>query len=154
TTRFAEVRSVLAPAGVLATLGVGTSTAVTATGAHPRLGMQRQLALLLGALISSTDAAPAISVLPLLPLPRRLPSLVAADSGCHGPPAAILVLMFSASPFTVSLGDAVVEIAFELAVGAVIGIGCGFVGAFALRHAALPASGLYPIATFGVGMVA
>ncbi|HLR99560.1 potassium/proton antiporter [Mycolicibacillus parakoreensis] len=154
TTRFAEVRSVLAPAGVLATLGVGISTAVTATGAHLLLGMEWQLALLLGAIISSTDAAAVFSVLRLLPLPRRLAGLVEAESGFNDPPAAILVLMFSATPFTVSLGDAVVEIAFELAVGAVIGIGCGFVGAFALRHAALPASGLYPIATFGVGMVA
>jgi cell volume regulation protein A len=31
---------------------------------------------------------------------------------------------------------------------------CGFLGAMALRRIALPASGLYPIATFGLGMVA
>lgn len=154
TTRFADVRSVLAPAGVLATVGVGISTAITATGAHLLLGMDWQLSLLLGAIISSTDAAAVFSVLRLLPLPRRLAGLVEAESGFNDPPAAILVLMFSATPFAVSVADTIIEIVFELVVGAAIGIGCGFVGAFALRHAALPASGLYPIATFGVGMVA
>ena len=39
TTRFADVRRVLAPAGVLATVGVLISTAVTAAGAHILLDM-------------------------------------------------------------------------------------------------------------------
>src|SRR5690348_1365028 len=34
TTRWSEVRSVLAPAGVLGSVGVGISTVVTAAGAH------------------------------------------------------------------------------------------------------------------------
>jgi cell volume regulation protein A len=49
---------------------------------------------------------------------------------------------------------ALAELAYELSVGAAIGLGCGFVGALALRRIALPASGLYPLATFGLGMVA
>ena len=43
---------------------------------------------------------------------------------------------------------------YELGVGAAIGLGCGLLGAIALRRIALPASGLYPLATFGLGMVA
>ena len=43
---------------------------------------------------------------------------------------------------------------YELVAGSAIGLGCGFLGALALRRIALPASGLYPIATFGLGMVA
>ena len=43
---------------------------------------------------------------------------------------------------------------YELVVGAAIGLGCGFLGSLALRRIALPASGLYPLATFGLGMVA
>src|SRR3978361_2032113 len=39
TTRFGDVRRVLAPAGVLATLGVFISTAITAAGAHLLLGI-------------------------------------------------------------------------------------------------------------------
>ena len=44
--------------------------------------------------------------------------------------------------------------AYELAVGAAIGVVVGLLGALALPRVALPASGLYPLATFALGMVA
>jgi potassium/hydrogen antiporter len=154
TTRFADVRKVLAPAGVLATVGVLISTAITAAGAHVLLDMDWQLALLLGAIVSSTDAAAVFSVLRVLPLPRRVAGLLEAESGFNDAPAVILVLMFSAVPFVLEPESAVVVIAYELVTGCAIGLAFGFLGAMALRRVALPASGLYPIATFGLGMVA
>jgi cell volume regulation protein A len=63
TTRWSEIRSLLAPAGVLATVGVGISTMVTALGVHYLLHLGWQQALLLGAIVSSTDAAAVFSVL-------------------------------------------------------------------------------------------
>jgi cell volume regulation protein A len=154
TTRFADVRRVLAPAGVLATLGVGVSMVVTAAGANLLLGIDWQLALLLGAIVSSTDAAAVFSVLRVVPLPRRVAGLLEAESGFNDAPAVILVLMFSATPLELSAVHALAELAYELAVGAAIGLACGLLGAIALRRIALPASGLYPLATFGLGMVA
>jgi cell volume regulation protein A len=154
TTRFADVRKVLAPAGVLATVGVAVSMAVTAAGAHLLLGIDWQLALLLGAVVSVTDAAAVFSVLRVVPLPRRVAGLLEAESGFNDAPAVILVLMFSVTPLELSAGQALAELAYELVVGAAIGLGCGFLGSIALRHIALPASGLYPLATFGLGMVA
>ncbi|MCW2690582.1 MAG: NhaP-type Na+(K+)/H+ antiporter [Mycobacterium sp.] len=154
TTRFADVRKVLAPAAVLATVGVGISTLVTAAGAHLLLGIDWQLALLLGAIVSSTDAAAVFSVLRILPLPRRVAGLLEAESGFNDAPAAILVLMFSATPLKLAAASAVGGLLYELIVGAAIGLGCGLLGAIALRRIALPASGLYPLATFGLGMVA
>lgn len=76
TTRFADIRKLLAPAGVLATLGVGISMVITAAGAHLLLGINWQLSLLLGAIVSPTDAAAVFSVLRVLPLPRRLAGLL------------------------------------------------------------------------------
>jgi cell volume regulation protein A len=154
TTRFADVRRVLAPAGVLATLGVGVSMVVTAAGANLLLGIDWQLALLLGAIVSSTDAAAVFSVLRVVPLPRRVAGLLEAESGFNDAPAVILVLMFSATPLELSAVHALAELVYELAVGAAIGLACGLLGAIALRRIALPASGLYPLATFGLGMVA
>jgi potassium/hydrogen antiporter len=154
TTRFADIRKVLAPAGVLATLGVGVSMVVTATAAHVLLGIDWQLALLLGAIVSSTDAAAVFSVLRVLPLPRRVAGLLEAESGFNDAPAVILVLMFSVTPLELSPVHAIAELVYELVVGAAIGLGCGLLGAIALRRIALPASGLYPLATFGLGMVA
>lgn len=154
TTRFADIRKVLAPAGVLATAGVGVSMVVTAAGAHLLLGMNWQLSLLLGAIVSPTDAAAVFSVLRVLPLPRRVAGLLEAESGFNDAPAAILVLMFSTTPLTLAPGTAATGVVYELVVGVAVGLFSGLVGAFALRRAALPASGLYPLATFALGMVA
>ena len=154
TTKFSDVRRVLAPAGVLATLGIAVSMVVTAAGAHLLLGMNWQLALLLGAIVSSTDAAAVFSVLRVVPLPRRVAGLLEAESGFNDAPAVILVLMFSVTPLELSPVNTLGKLAYELAVGAAIGLGCGLLGSIALRRIALPASGLYPLATFGLGMVA
>ncbi|HET7668231.1 MAG TPA: potassium/proton antiporter, partial [Mycobacterium sp.] len=154
TTRFGEIRSVLAPATILAVVGVIVSTAVTAVATHLILGIGWQLALLLGAIVSSTDAAAVFSVLRVVPLPRRLAGLLEAESGFNDAPAVILVLLFSAIPFKLETVSIVVTLLYELTIGAAIGIGVGFLGAVALRRIALPASGLYPIATFGLGMLA
>jgi potassium/hydrogen antiporter len=154
TTRFGDIRTVLAPAGVLATLGVLISTVVTAVGAHLLLDMDWQLALLLGAIVSSTDAAAVFSVLRVLPLPRRVAGLLEAESGFNDAPAVILVLMFSVVPFVFEPESAVAHLVYELLAGSAIGLAVGFLGALTLRSIALPASGLYPIATFGLGLVA
>ncbi|MFY9918839.1 MAG: potassium/proton antiporter, partial [Mycobacterium sp.] len=127
---------------------------VTAAGAHLLLGMDWQLALLLGAVLSVTDAAAVFSVLRVVPLPRRVAGLLEAESGFNDAPAVILVLMFSVVPLELSPVHALAELVYELVLGAAIGLACGFLGSLALRRIALPASGLYPLATFGLGMVA
>lgn len=154
TTRFSDIRKVLAPAGMLATVGVVVSTVITATGAHVLLGFDWQLALLLGAVVSSTDAAAVFSVLRFIPLPRRVAGLLEAESGFNDAPAVILVLTFSVVPFVFEPEGAAVDLVYELGAGAAIGLVCGVVGATLIRRVALPASGLYPIAIFGLGMVA
>ncbi len=154
TTRFSDVRDVLAPAAVLATVGIGVSTVITAAGAHWLLGMNWQLALLLGAIVSSTDAAAVFSVLRVVPLPRRVAGLLEAESGFNDAPAVILVLIFSTTPLVFAPGAAIVGVLYELAAGVAIGLACGVLGMLVLRRVALPASGLYPLATFGLGMLA
>src|SRR5688500_15407767 len=98
TTRWSDVRAVLAPAGVLATVGVGISVAVTAAGAHLLLGMDWQQALLLGAIVSSTDAAAVFAVLRTLPVSRRMAGLLEAESGFNDAPTVILVVLFASTP--------------------------------------------------------
>jgi potassium/hydrogen antiporter len=154
TTRWGEIRSMIAPAGVLATVGVGVSTLVTAVAAHLLLGFDWQLSLLLGATVSSTDAAAVFSILRVVPLTRRLAGLLEAESGFNDAPSVILVLIFSETPFHVEGGTLIGTLAYELAAGTVIGVAVGWLGARALSRMALPASGLYPLATFALGMVA
>ena len=42
------------------------------------------------------------------------------------------------------------EILLELTIGAAIGLAVGWLGSWGLRHVALPASGLYPIAVMAI----
>jgi cell volume regulation protein A len=155
TTDFVEMRRILAPASVLATLGVFISVAVTAAAAHVLLDIDWQLAFLLGAIVSSTDAAAVFSVLRSMPLPRRLSGLVEAESGLNDAPTIILVLAFSATTFdALSPVGVFAQMAYQLTVGGAIGLGLGAGGAWLLRRLTLPASGLYPIATFACGILA
>ena len=154
TTRWSDIRASVAPAGVLATLGVGASTVVTALGAHYLLDFGWQQALLIGAIVSSTDAAAVFSTLRVLPLPRRLAGLLEAESGFNDAPSVILVLLFTATPFELDAAQMVGTLFYELAAGAAIGLAIGWLGALVLPRIALPASGLYPLATFGLGILA
>lgn len=154
TTKFANIRRLLAPASVLATVGVVVSMAVIAVAAHLLLGISWQLAFLLGAIVSPTDAAAVFSILRVLPLPRRVAGLLEAESGFNDAPAAIVVVMLSTVPLTINPVHAVGSVIYELAAGSAIGLVAGALGAMMLRRTALPASGLYPLATFGLAMVA
>ncbi|WP_433544232.1 potassium/proton antiporter (plasmid) [Streptomyces sp. CA-294286] len=155
TTQWSDVRRLLLPAGVLATAGVTLSVLVTAAGAHWLLGMDWHLALLLGAIVSSTDAAAVFAVLRALPLPQKVTGLLEAESGFNDAPTIILVLVFSTAaadlPDPVHIAG---NVLYQLVVGALLGLAIGRLGAAALRHIALPATGLYPLATVGFGIVA
>jgi cell volume regulation protein A len=128
---------------------------VTATGAHWLLGMDWHLALLLGAIVSSTDAAAVFAVLRALPLPQKVTGLVEAESGFNDAPTIILVLVFSTATADLP-GPAPLlgNLLYQLAVGGTLGVLVGRLGAAALRHIALPATGLYPLATVGFGIIA
>ncbi|NYH79206.1 cell volume regulation protein A [Actinopolyspora biskrensis] len=154
TTKWSDVSKLLAPAGVLATLGVGVSVGVTALGAHFFLGLDWQLALLLGAVLSSTDAAAVFSVLRVLPIPRRMAGLLEAESGFNDAPTVILVLLFSSTPLRMQPWHVLGSLVYQLAAGAAIGLLLGVIGSLVLPRIALPASGLYPLAIFGLGVLA
>ncbi|MFD9130228.1 potassium/proton antiporter, partial [Kitasatospora sp. NPDC059571] len=153
-TGWRSIRPVMPAAAVLATAGVVISVLVTAGGAHLLIGLDWRTALLLGAIVSSTDAAAVFSVLRLVPLPRRLTGLLEAESGLNDAPVVILVVAFATAgpldPWYVLAGT----ILAELAIGAAVGFAVGRLGAYAVKHVALPSSGLYPIAVLALTVLA
>src|SRR5215218_5290418 len=72
TTRWGDVRRVIGPGLSLATVGVMVSVGVVAAVTVWLLDFSWGYALLLGAVISSTDAAAVFATLRRLPLPRRM----------------------------------------------------------------------------------
>ncbi|RBM16825.1 potassium/proton antiporter [Streptomyces sp. PT12] len=154
STRWRDIRPAIPAAAVLATLGVGVSVGVTAAAAHFLVGLAWTPALLMGAVVSSTDAAAVFSVLRRVPLPRRLTGTLEAESGFNDAPVIILVVAFSDPHHTTTWYVLLGVMALELAIGLAVGLLVGRVGTLALRHVALPASGLYPIAVLGFCVLA
>ncbi|WP_183097567.1 potassium/proton antiporter [Nocardioides pelophilus] len=154
TTNWRETRGSVRLGVALATIGVTVSVGVVAVGAHYLLGLPWELAVLLGAVTSPTDAAAVFSVIRVVPLPRRITGALEAESGFNDAPTVVLVTLISSGaaadhgPF--ALAGIIV---FELAAGVLIGLGAGFGGAWIMRRAALPASGLYPIAVLCLAML-
>jgi cell volume regulation protein A len=159
STRWTTIRPVLWPAGTLATFGVGVSVMAVGIVVHLLLHLPWQLAMLYGAVLSSTDAAAVFSTLRRMPLKRRPAAMLEVESGVNDAPAVLFVLALSAM-LTDPTGQVPVWwhelllIAYELVVGALIGLVLGIAGAAGLRRAALPAAGLYPLAVVGLTVLA
>ena len=153
-TKWKEVRPVLSSAAVLATAGVAVSVGVTAAGAHYLVGLDWRQSLIIGAVVSSTDAAAVFSVLRRIPLPARVTGTLEAESGFNDAPVVILVVAFSTAGPVEHWYMLIGEIALELAIGAAVGLAVGLVGSWGLKHVALPASGLYPIAVLAIAISA
>ena len=149
TTRWTDVRAGVPAAISLATAGTAVSIAVVAAAAHWLIGADWRISVLLGAVLAPTDAAAVFSVLRRLPLPSRLGGILEAESGFNDAPVIILVVALTSTHTPTALGMAG-ELVAELAIGAAAGLLIGWVGAFALRHLALPSSGLYPIAVLAL----
>jgi potassium/hydrogen antiporter len=157
TTRWGDVRGAIGPGLMLATVGVAVSVVVTAGIAVWLLDFSWGYALLLGAVISSTDAAAVFATLRRLPLPRRMAAALEAESGLNDAPVILLVAVLAES---LTGGETAVwwvtglEIAAELIGGAVVGVAIGAGGVQLLRRSALPLSGFYPLATLALCVLA
>jgi cell volume regulation protein A len=155
TTRWADVRPSIGAGITLATVGVGVTTAVVAALGHYILGLDWQLAVLLGAVFAPTDAAAVFSTLRRVPLHRRPATTLEVESGLNDAPTVVLVTIVSAGDVADrGIGAIAAVIAYELVAGAALGLLVGWVGAAVLRRAALPASGLYPLVVMTLAVFA
>jgi cell volume regulation protein A len=153
-TKWQAIKPVLPAAAALSTFGLLLSVLITASAAHYLVDLDWRQALIIGAVVSSTDAAAVFSVLRNVPLPKRVTGVLEAESGFNDAPVVILVVAFSAAGPVEHWYQLLGEIALELAIGATIGLAVGWIGAYAIKHLALPASGLYPIAVMAVAIAA
>lgn len=153
-----SVREAAKPAGVLATFGVLATTGLVALAARA-LGFTWDAALVLGAVVSSTDAAAVFSVLrgSGLHLRRRVGVTLEVESGMNDPVAVVLTTALTAQ--LVGRGEAPVwelplEAVVQLLVGGALGAAFGYGGRALLRRVKLPGGGLYPALTLAVACLA
>ncbi len=152
TTRWDAVRPSLGVGITLSTVAVAVSIGVVGVALHFLLDLDWRVAFLWGAVLSSTDAAAVFSVLRGIGVSRRLVGVLELESGMNDAPVVIAVMVLAtADPITWLTPVLVV---YELLAGGVIGLVLGFGGAWALRRAALPATGLYPLAAISMCVLA
>jgi cell volume regulation protein A len=158
-TSLSGLRAVFAPAAVLATVGVMGVAGLVAGAAH-FLGYSAGPALLLGAVVSSTDAAAVFAVLRAsgLNLKRRVGTTLEVESGANDPMAVILTMAFTASIVSgegvPAVAPLLAEVATQLVIGMIVGIGAGYGGRALINRLRLPAGGLYPILTIAFACLA
>lgn len=148
-TRVADVRGALAPAGVLATLGVVLTAALTGGAAMWLLDLHWVEGLLIDAIVASTDAAAVFFLLRAggLHLQRRVGATLEVESGSNDPVAVFLTVLLTgwlASEGAASALDFLRQLALQAGLGTLLGGLGGLAIGAALNRLLLPA-GLHPV---------
>lgn len=148
-TRLAVFRGSLLPASLLATVGVVITAALTGAVACLVLGLSWLEGLLLGAVVSSTDAAAVFFLMRAggLQLRRRVAAALEIESGTNDPFAVFLTIVLVELILLGAHGsslDVVVLLLRQVVIGTIAGIGGGYLLVQGLNRMALP-SGLHPL---------
>jgi cell volume regulation protein A len=156
-TPMTALRRAARPATLLATVGVAGTAGLFAWGAH-LAGMPWSEALLLGAVVSSTDAAAIFSLLrgQGISLKWRVGTTLEVESGLNDPLAFILTTLLTrnlVAPVDLIDWRVALEVVVQMAVGLAVGLAAGRGGAEMLRRLRLPSGGLYPVLTLALALV-
>ncbi|MEO6525045.1 MAG: potassium/proton antiporter [Gemmatimonadaceae bacterium] len=152
------LRRSIAPAGLLATVGVLGTVCIVAVVAH-QLGLPWSASFLLGAIVSSTDAAAVYSVLRSsgIQLKHRVGGTLEVESGINDPVAVILTTLLTQHLLgaeNLSATHVVLSLVREIVIGVGCGLAIGTGARWIITRARLPASGLYSVMTLATALFA
>jgi cell volume regulation protein A len=155
-TAPAVLRRAALPAGLLATVAV-VATAGLVAAAGLALGLSPEIALLVGAVVSSTDAAAVFSVLRSsgMRLRESTAATLEVESGLNDPMAVFLTVVAIEWALGNAVGVGPVALLFfqQFALGGAVGATVGYLGRTMLRRVQLPAAGLYPVLTVAIAFL-
>ncbi len=140
-TSWRRLRRVAVPAALLSTVGVVVSSVLTGLAARLLFDVSWLEAILLGAVVSSTDAAAVFATLRSTHIDRRVARTLEAESGGNDPMAIALTLGLIAwieQPDTYGFADLAQLVVRQLGLGLLVGIILGLVASW--FFARLPAS--------------
>jgi len=132
-TSWRRLRSVAVPAALLSTVGVVVTAVLTGTAAHVLFDLTWLEAILLGAVVASTDAAAVFATLRFTHIRRRVARTLEAESGGNDPMAIALTVGLIAwieSPDTNGFGDLAFLVVRELGLGLLVGVLLGLAAAW------------------------
>ncbi len=156
-TDWRFVRRSVGRAASLATLGVITTAAIVGYAAHALLAFSVAEAWLLGAIVSSTDAAAVFSIFRSkgVKLDEHVASTLELESGGNDPTAVFLTMAFT----EILLGaqvrgwELLAHFLREMTLGIAGGFAFGVFGAWLLNRLGLGHRGLYPVFTLAIVLI-
>ena len=155
-TKWSAVRPVLARGLSLATLGVVFSVLLFGVVGVYFGNLDWRQALMLGAIISSTDAAAVFGVMRSRgePLQGDVAPILELESGSNDPMAVFLTVTLMGAllhPELLTLPRLIAGFLWEMGVGALMGLGLGWLGLRILRHP-LAIRGLHPTLSLALAL--
>src|SRR5512134_603423 len=156
-TDWAGVRPILWNGLALSTVGVFLTAFLVGLFVSWVQGFSFLEGLLLGAIVSSTDAAAVFMVLRArnARLPRPLTRLLELESGSNDPMAVVLtiaIIRLLTAP-TTSFGELLSFFAMQMTVGAVFGIAMGEIMRRTLNSLNLELEGIYPVLSVALALL-
>ena len=129
-TSWRRLREVAVPAALLSTVGVVVSTLLTGLAAHALFDLSWLASFLLGAVVSSTDAAAVFATLRFTHLRRRVARTLEAESGGNDPMAVALTVGLIAwieRPDSNGLSELALLVVRQIGLGFLVGVVLGVV---------------------------
>lgn len=156
-TPASSIKSVWRPAGILATLGVLVTGAITGIAAAVILDLSWLEGFLIGAIVGSTDAAAVFSLLRNagIYINTRLKSILEVESASNDPMAIFLtvgLLEVLVNDMEPGLGLLTLFV-MQMGVGTLVGFGVGWLAVQLINRIQLVASGLYPVLVTSCGLL-
>lgn len=153
-TAWKSIKPVLKDGLILATFGVFFTAFFVAICVYYILDFTFLESLLVGAIISSTDAAAVFAILRAkgIALKKKLTPLLELESGSNDPMAIFLtvaVLQILMLPESSSVGEWIFKFFLQFFIGGVLGFGFGYLLPLILNRIHLSFYGLYPVFTIG-----
>ncbi len=154
-TNLQAAKPVLAPSAVLSTLGVVGTAGMVALFAHFVLNLSWLEGFLIGAVISSTDAASVFNILrsQKLALKYHTDSLLEIESGSNDPMSYMLTTVAIAllSGHSISIPQLLIQ---QLSVGILFGIAMGWLAVKLLHQQLLPSQHSHTVFLFAIMILA
>ncbi len=154
-TSWNTVKSQLFRGGLLATIGVVLTALFLFIGAYYIIGLPLEIALLLSAIVSSTDAPAVFAAMrhSNLYLPGRLKSILEFESASNDPMAiflSIAAITWINNPET-GTGPLIAFFIQQMSIGIIFALALGRLAVYLLQNSCLPYPGLYPV--YGISIV-
>lgn len=148
-TKIKDIRHVYKSALSLSTVGVITTTVVIGFAIHYLFTFDLTQSFLIGAIISSTDAAAVFSVLRgrKIKLKSHIKPLLELESGSNDPAAIILtvILVEAVSMNNFSVYQTVIYLLLQITIGGIAGYTLGKLNVYVLNKFRFPHASLYPV---------